>query len=95
MTFKGGRGHKAPYQTMMYRIPVPLKPFVEILAKMFRDYASINGTTDGWDEFLSEIMSGSSPNHVDIPKNYAEDLQENIKRLKDLMAQLEKSTRAK
>jgi hypothetical protein len=34
--FKGGRGKKAPYETVMYRIPVPVRPVVEMLAQQYR-----------------------------------------------------------
>lgn len=39
MTFtgKGGRGHKAPYSTIHYRIPVTIKPIVEKLAYKFKE----------------------------------------------------------
>ncbi len=33
---KGGRGKRAPYQTVMYRIPAPIKPVVEILGHTYR-----------------------------------------------------------
>lgn len=36
--FKGGRGKKAPYKTVMVRIPMPIKPLVELLVKNFRQY---------------------------------------------------------
>lgn len=34
--FKGGRGKKAPYETIMIRIPLPLKPSVLKLAEDYR-----------------------------------------------------------
>ena len=33
----GGRGHKAPYTTMVIRIPVDLQERVEIMVEKFRD----------------------------------------------------------
>lgn len=33
---KGGRGKKAPYESQMYRIPLPIKPVVEKLASGYR-----------------------------------------------------------
>ena len=36
-TGKGGRGHKAPYSTIHYRIPTLIKPTVEKLAYKFRE----------------------------------------------------------
>ena len=32
----GGRGHKAPYQTMIIRIPIDVKEQVEEIVKRFR-----------------------------------------------------------
>jgi hypothetical protein len=32
----GGRGHKAPYQTMTIRIPIDVKPQVEEIVERFR-----------------------------------------------------------
>lgn len=36
-TGKGGRGHKAPYSTIHYRIPTLIKPTVEKLAYKFKE----------------------------------------------------------
>jgi hypothetical protein len=33
----GGRGHKAPYQTVVVRIPVDLKPQIDELIDRFRE----------------------------------------------------------
>lgn len=35
---KGGRGHKAPYDTTHVRVPVPLKPKVDILVEEYKNY---------------------------------------------------------
>lgn len=34
--FRGGRGKRAPYQTVMYRIPAPIKPVVEMMGHAYR-----------------------------------------------------------
>ena len=34
--YKGGRGKRAPYETVMYRIPVPVKPLVELIGHTYR-----------------------------------------------------------
>lgn len=34
---RGGRGKKAPYDSMHYRIPMPLKPAIESIASRYRD----------------------------------------------------------
>ena len=33
---KGGRGKRAPYESIHYRIPTPIKPVVEMLAEAYR-----------------------------------------------------------
>ena len=34
--YKGGRGKRAPYETVMYRIPAPIKPIVELIGHTYR-----------------------------------------------------------
>lgn len=34
--YKGGRGKRAPYETVMYRIPAPIKPVVELIGHTYR-----------------------------------------------------------
>lgn len=34
--YKGGRGKRAPYETVMYRIPAPIKPAVELIGHTYR-----------------------------------------------------------
>jgi hypothetical protein len=34
--YKGGRGKRAPYETVMYRIPLPIKPVVELIGHTYR-----------------------------------------------------------
>ena len=38
----GGRGHKAPYTTMVIRIPVDLQERVEIMVEKYRDDLEID-----------------------------------------------------
>ena len=55
----GGRGRKAPYDSMHYRIPMPLKPAIENIASRYRDLVGnydsidnpdlINAAIDGTD----------------------------------------------
>jgi len=35
--FKGGRGHKAPYQTTHVRVPEPIKPMVERIVDDYKN----------------------------------------------------------
>ena len=42
----GGRGHKAPYQTMTIRIPIDVKEQVEEIVERFRDNNLESAQTD-------------------------------------------------
>lgn len=42
--FKGGRGKRAPYETVMYRIPAPIKPTVEMFGHAYR--VLVDGVVD-------------------------------------------------
>jgi len=48
---KGGRGKAAPYQTVHYRIPEPIKPTVERLAAAYRILV-VDGSLSGAHEQL-------------------------------------------
>ena len=62
-SFKGGRGRKAPYQTTMVRIPMPIKPLVELLVKSFRMYVAEHGLTENAClEFMQELHGASTGN---------------------------------
>jgi hypothetical protein len=56
MTSKGGRGKKAPYQTIHYRIPQPIKPVVESLAEHYRELVTSESTTEA-EEMLERVQS--------------------------------------
>lgn len=59
--FKGGRGKKAPYESTMVRIPVPIKPLIELLAESFRHYVALNGLTeDACLQFMHAIKKAST-----------------------------------
>ncbi|MGB6299730.1 MAG: hypothetical protein WBF90_26635 [Rivularia sp. (in: cyanobacteria)] len=51
---RGGRGHKAPYDTTHQRIPVKVKPVVDKIAKAYR-VAYFERSEDGADDTLSDI----------------------------------------
>lgn len=48
--FKGGRGKRAPYKTVMYRIPAPIKPVVEMMGHTYR--LLVDGSADPTGENL-------------------------------------------
>jgi hypothetical protein len=53
---KGGRGKKAPYQTIHYRIPQPIKPVVESLAEHYRELVAAESTAEA-EEMLERVQS--------------------------------------
>lgn len=61
---KGGRGKKAPYQTVHYRIPQPIKLTVEALAEQYRELVTAESTVEA-EEMLERVHSsitGDVPN---------------------------------
>jgi 7-keto-8-aminopelargonate synthetase-like enzyme len=54
----GGRGHKAPYQTMTIRIPIDVKEQVEEIVERFRDNNLESTQTDNSDNnIISQITT--------------------------------------
>ena len=53
MKLKGGRGHVAPYQTKMERVPVPMQPQVKVLVESYREFISVGGDPNLPPDFLS------------------------------------------
>ena len=51
---RGGRGHKAPYDTTHQRIPVEVKPVIDKITKAYR-VAYFERSEDGADDILSDI----------------------------------------
>jgi len=43
---KGGRGQKAPYETKLMRVPVPLEDQINKLAEMYRNHLEANPEAD-------------------------------------------------
>lgn len=65
--FKGGRGRKAPYQTIHYRIPEPIKPTVEMLAEQYRELVSAESTSKT-EEMLERVQANIAGNMPDKDK---------------------------
>lgn len=58
---KGGRGKKAPYKTVHYRIPEPIKQTVELLANRYRHLAS-SELIDEANQILEQVQDTVSNN---------------------------------
>lgn len=52
----GGRGHKAPYQTIIIRIPVDVKMQVDKIVDNFRGGELKSGIDSERDELISQIQ---------------------------------------
>ena len=53
---KGGRGKKAPYETVHYRIPQPIKPSVETIAERYRELVTADSAAEA-EEMLERIQT--------------------------------------
>jgi hypothetical protein len=62
---KGGRGRKAPYESVMYRIPAPIKPVVETLAEAYRRLIGGSLDTEGADLLKSVEIAIASATYPD------------------------------
>ena len=66
----GGRGNKAPYETTHVRIPVDLKPQIELLVQEFRDNGCVvkdnavkNSSTNS-DDFMHKMIQEFKNNNL-------------------------------
>lgn len=69
---RGGRGKRAPYNTIHYRIPEPIKPVVEMLADRFRQLIG-GGVSDPSGEDLIRRIEVAIAGDLDddqIPYNF-------------------------
>lgn len=67
LTFKGGKGNPAPYDSMMIRIPAPIKLMVQALSEAFRRYALANNLKPGeCDEFQKALVQAMNDDFVDL-----------------------------
>ncbi|MEM1392724.1 MAG: hypothetical protein AAGG00_05420 [Cyanobacteria bacterium P01_H01_bin.150] len=64
---RGGRGHKAPYDTTHQRIPIQVKSVVDKITKAYR-VAYFERSEDGADNILQDI-SEAVDNSINKPVN--------------------------
>lgn len=83
---KGGRGKKAPYETIHYRIPQPIKPTVEILAKHYRELVASESSAES-DQLLKRVQNSIVSESVNEEKHGTkfnrDDLEQVITLLQD------------
>ncbi|BAY73514.1 hypothetical protein NIES23_63660 (plasmid) [Trichormus variabilis NIES-23] len=60
---KGGRGHKAPYETTHVRIAEGIKPVVERLSAVYRQkfFGNTNPDSNGATELIERVEAALSP----------------------------------
>jgi len=91
----GGRGKKAPYETTHVRIPVDLKPQVELLIEEFRnngftiDNQITNNPSINSSEFIKQMIEEFKNNNMIIIQETTEISQENV--MNQLVMKLEGS----
>lgn len=89
---KGGRGKKAPWDTVMYRIPLPIKPAVELFARAYR-LVSDNGASDSAAEDLIkraiDAIDGLS-NH-DTVSGHEQEIKDLKRDLEETQLELQKT----
>lgn len=62
---KGGRGHAAPYDTKLMRVPVPLAYQVEQLVERYRDFIASGGEAYAPPPLLDAIAADKLVNEID------------------------------
>lgn len=78
--YKGGRGKRAPYETVMYRIPAPIKPVVELIGHTYR--LLVDGVADPKGEQLirrvedAVYATGYQPQPQSNPEDFDPDIND-------------------
>ncbi len=81
---KGGRGKKAPYQTVHYRIPEPIKPTVEMLAEQYRQLATAQ-SVDEANEMLKRIQNSIVSNQPEASKADTKFVEVDLEQIVDIL----------
>ena len=61
---KGGRGQRAPYQTKLMRVPVPLEQQINELVERYQDYLDSEGEVDV--DNPPQLFEGEQNNFIDL-----------------------------
>ena len=72
---KGGRGHAAPYDTKLMRVPVPLADQVQQLIERYQDFIAGGGEAYAPPPLLDAIASDNPVNNFDELKAEVEELR--------------------
>jgi len=54
---KGGRGHKAPYETKLIRVPVPIAEQVQELGKRYQEFLAQGGEPSSPPQFQEVVIN--------------------------------------
>lgn len=78
---KGGRGHTAPYATVMVRTPVPLKDQVKELIERYRESISAGGDPLNPPRLLEAIADAKPVDKFDKPVDKLNELDQELESL--------------
>lgn len=87
---KGGKGKRAPYTTIHYRIPEPIKPLVERLAN---GYKTLLGYERSTDELLNQVEKAIASSVYPSDEKVVPSKSEDISRLQAYIDKLEAEAR--
>lgn len=79
---QGGRGHKAPYETKMARVPVPLATQVAQIVSQYHDYVTNGGDAESPPLFTPKPVN----NFEQENKELREKLEKAMNRIDELQA---------
>lgn len=86
---KGGRGKRAPYKTIHYRIPSPIKPVVEMLATTYRMLIGSEADPDG-EKLLTQVKDSIASASYPSDESELETLQMKLAEAQEILKQLER-----
>lgn len=86
---KGGRGKRAPYESIHYRIPSPIKPAVEMLATAYRMIVGSEADPDG-EKLLAQVKDSIASASYPSGESDLEKLQLKLAETQEIVRQLER-----
>ena len=75
---KGGRGKRAPYTTVMCRVPEPIKAIIEALTAKYRELVDNYDSPDN-SELISALTTNSNPDELQQLREEVKSLEINLK----------------
>ena len=75
---KGGRGKRAPYTTVMCRVPEPIKAIIEALTAKYRELVDNYDSPDN-SELISALTTNSNPDELQQLREEVKSLEIDLK----------------